>query len=257
MARRPYDNVFLQWVLEGGHGPGTSDELVLSRDARGSVNGLAYFGAQLVVAADDENTVDALAVELRKHREPRSFVGPKEAVDALWQCVREWHPQPSIVRAVQPVYALTPEALRYAGADVGVRRARDEDAAVIADHSARMILGELGYDPRANRHAFTSAVRRAIALGLWWVWIVDGRLRFQLNVGPRTESTAQLQGVWTPPEQRRNGYAALALAGVARRLFATEASLSLYVNDFNTPAISLYERLGFSRVGTFSTLLFP
>jgi hypothetical protein len=119
-----------------------------------------------------------------------------------------------------------------------------------------MILGELGYDPRANRSAFTAAVRQAIALGLWWVWIVDGRLRFQLNVGPRTASTSQLQGVWTPPEQRGKGYATQGLAGVARRLFATEASLSLYVNDFNGPAIALYERLGFSRVGTFSTLLF-
>jgi len=244
-------------VLEGGHGPGAPDEIVLSRDARGRPNGLAYFGTQLVIAADDAGAVDALATELRKHRGPRSFVGPKDAVDALWERVRDWHPRPSIVRAVQPVYALAPDGLRYAGDDVTVRRARDEDAAVIADHSARMILGELGYDPRANRPAFTAAVRHAIALGLWWVWIVDGRLRFQLNVGPRTESTAQLQGVWTPPEQRGNGYAALALAGVARRLFTTEASLSLYVNDFNAPAIALYERLGFSRVGTFSTLLFP
>jgi predicted GNAT family acetyltransferase len=243
-------------VLEGGHGPGASDELVLSRDENGRANGLVYFGAQLVIAAGDESTVDAIAVELRKRRGPRSFVGPKGAVDALWQRVRDWHPEPAIVRAVQPVYALTPEKLRYAGDDVGVRRARDEDAPVIADHSARMILGELGYDPRANRHAFTAAVRHAIALGLWWVWIVDGRLRFQLNVGPRTESTAQLQGVWTPPEQRGNGYAAQGLAGVARRLFVSEASLSLYVNDFNAPAIALYERLGFTRVSTFSTLLF-
>ncbi|HEX3467316.1 MAG TPA: GNAT family N-acetyltransferase [Candidatus Elarobacter sp.] len=244
-------------MLEGGHGPGVPDDLVLSRAAGGAVDGLAHFGAQLVLAADGEEVVAALAAELRKHRAPRSFVGPKPAVDALWERLRDRHPRPSIVRAAQPVYALTPPELRFAGGDVEVRRARDEDAPVIAEHSARMILGELGYDPRANRPAFTAAVRRAIALGLWWVWIVDGRLRFQLNVGPRTRATAQLQGVWTPPEQRGNGYATRALAGIARRLFATEASLSLYVNDFNRPAIALYERLGFSRVGTFSTLLFP
>jgi uncharacterized protein len=243
-------------VLEGGQGPGASDALVLSRDYRERVNGLIYYGAQLVVAADDGAAVDAFAVETRKHRGLRSFVGPKDTVDALWSRVRDWHEKPAIVRDRQPLYALDREALRGAGRDVAVRRARESEAELVADHSGRMILGELGYDPRANRAGFVASVRRSIAQGVWWVWIVDGTLRFQLNVGPRSAATAQLQGVWTPPEQRGKGYAALALAAIARRLFDTENTLSLYVNDFNAPAIGLYERIGFTRVGTFATLLF-
>jgi ribosomal protein S18 acetylase RimI-like enzyme len=243
-------------VLEGGHGPGASDAMVLSRDFRGRPNGLIYYGAQLVLAADDDGAVDAFAVETRKHRGLRSFVGPKGAVDGLWSRVRGWHAQPVIVRDEQPLYAMDRDALRGTGRDVAVRLAHENEAELVADHSGRMILGELGYDPRANRAGFVASVRRAIAQGVWWVWIVDGTLRFQLNVGPRTAATAQLQGVWTPPEQRAKGYAALALASIARRLFATENTLSLYVNDFNGPAIGLYERIGFTRVGTFETLLF-
>jgi RimJ/RimL family protein N-acetyltransferase len=244
-------------VLEGGHGPGAPDAMVLSRTPRGEVNGLIYYGAQLVLAADDESALDALAVETRKHRGLRSFVGPKPAVDGLWARVQSWHPPPVIVRDDQPLYALAPRALAGVGPDVDVRRARPDEAELVADHSGRMILGELGYDPRAHRAGFLATVRRAIGQGLWWVWIADGTLRFQLNVGPRTEATAQLQGVWTPPEQRGNGYAPLALAAIARRLFATETTLSLYVNAFNTPAIRLYERVGFAGVGTFATYLFP
>ena len=243
-------------MLEGGHGPGAPDELVLSRSTRGRVNGLAYYGAQLVLAADDGEALGAFATEMRRHRGLRSVVGPKDAVEGLWAQVRSWHPQPIVVRDDQPVYALTRPELCDIGPDVTVRPARDDEAEAVAENSARMILGELGYDPRTNRSGFTTAVRRAIALGAWWVWVGDDTLRFQLNVGPRTAATAQLQGVWTPPEQRGNGYATLALAAVARRLFATETTLSLYVNAFNVPAIALYERIGFTRVGTFATYLF-
>jgi len=249
--------VFLQWVLEGGHGPAAPDELVLNRDFRGRTTGLIFYGAQLVVAADDEHAIDAFGVETRRHRGLRSFVGPKHAVDGVWARVRDWHPQPVIVRPEQPLYALVPEALIAADPQVDARLAREDEAELIAYNSGAMILGELGYDPRSSRAAFVGAVRRAIAQELWWVWVVDGELRFQLNVGPRTTATTQLQGVWTPPGQRGRGYATLGLAAVARRLLATETTLSLYVNDFNTAGIALYERVGFSRVGTFATYLFP
>jgi predicted GNAT family acetyltransferase len=39
-------------------------------------------------------------------------------------------------------------------------------------------------------------------------------------------------------------------------LLASNATLSLYVNDFNRDAIALYERTGFVQSGTMSTLLF-
>ncbi|HEY0394498.1 MAG TPA: GNAT family N-acetyltransferase [Candidatus Elarobacter sp.] len=243
-------------MLEGGHGPAAPDELVLNRDQRGRVNGLIYFGGQLVLAAEEESALDAFAIETRRHRGLRSFVGPKPAVDGLWSRVRTWHPPPLLLRTEQPLYMLAPAALR-AFPDAGVRRAREDEAELVAEHSGRMIEAELGYDPRVNRAGFVAAVRRAIGQGLWWVWIDGGALRFQLNVGPRTAATAQLQGVWTPPEQRGKGYAALALAAIARRLFTTEKTLSLYVNDFNAPAIALYERVGFTRVGAFATYLFP
>ena len=221
------------------------------------MNGLAYFGAQLVVAADDDGAVDAFAVEMRKHRGLRSFVGPKEVVEGLWARVRHGiRSRRSCATSSRCTCSRRRRCATPARTSTS-RRARPEEAELVADHSGAMILGELGYDPRANRAGFAASVRRAIAHGLWWVWVVDGTLRFQLNVGPRTAATAQLQGVWTPPEQRGHGYASLALAAVARRLFATETTLSLYVNDFNAPAIALYERLGFSRAGTFATYLFP
>jgi predicted GNAT family acetyltransferase len=89
------------------------------------------------------------------------------------------------------------------------------------------------------------------------VWIVNNELRFQCNVGARTPVTTQIQGVWTPQALRGRGYATRALAATARKLLETNPTVSLYVNDFNTGAIALYDRIGFTRVGELATYLFP
>jgi ribosomal protein S18 acetylase RimI-like enzyme len=255
VAARPFENAFLHWVLAGGHGPYAPDELVLDRKRDGTVRGVIYYGAQLVVAADEGAALDAFAIETRKYPALRSFVGPKRSVDGIWNRVKGWYRAPVLVRERQPLYALWPQAQRPIE-DVAVRLARPDETALVAEHSARMIVGELGYDPRAQRATFLAGVRQTIERSGWWIWEVAGELRFQCNIGATTPLTAQIQGVWTPPALRRHGYATLGLAAVARRLLERNPTVSLYVNDFNTDAIALYDRIGFTRVGELATYLF-
>jgi len=255
VAARPFENAFLHWVLDGGHGPYAPDELSLDRKRDGTVRGVIYYGAQLVVAADEPAALDAFAVETRKYPGLRSFVGPKRAVDGIWARVKTWHRAPLLVRERQPLYALWPQGLETFD-DVEVRLARTDETELVADHSARMIVGELGYDPRAQRSTFVAGVRRAIELGCWWVWIVEGELRFQCNIGARTPVTAQIQGVWSPPGARGQGDASAAFTAICATLMQTYPSLSLYVNGFNERAIALYERTGFRRVSEFASVIF-
>jgi len=67
---------------------------------------------------------------------------------------------------------------------------------------------------------------------------------------------AQLQGICTPPSMRGKHLATASLAGICDRLLGDFPTLSLYVNDFNTRAIALYERVGFTTVSEFQTILF-
>ncbi len=234
--------------------PRGAEDIFVWRDHNQTIGGIVYFGAHVVLAADDNAAVDAFAVEARRHPGLRSFVGPAERIAHFWTRVRAWHRPPALIRANQPLYALLPEALARTER-VAVRRAHPDEAERIATNSAEMMIVELGYDPR-ERSGFTTNVRRAIEHGLWWVWMVNDELRFQCNVGARTPRTAQIQGVWTPPEFRGRRYATLALGSIAAEMLSETATLSLYVNDFNRPAIALYEGLGFVQTATFATYLF-
>jgi uncharacterized protein len=136
-----------------------------------------------------------------------------------------------------------------------VRPARDDEWRAVAENSAAMIVAELETDPREDPD-FDVSIRRMIRFGLWWVGERDGRLCFFCNVGAWSPHTAQLQGIWTPPDLRNRGIASAALTAVCAQLLRAFPTLSLYVNDFNLPAIRLYRRLGFKETGELKTILF-
>jgi predicted GNAT family acetyltransferase len=254
LSRRPYENAFLQWIVEGGLGAATAYESIVAwRSSDGVLAGVAFFGPQIALAADDAGAIDAFALEARNRPMARMIVGPRHVTNHFWGRIKSWYRSPSIVRASQPLYALED---RPAGNDVPVRRARAADLEIVAANSAEMMLGELGYDPRDHRTNFLHGVARLIERGWWWLWLENGELRFQCNIGSQTAKTAQIQGVWTPPELRGRGYATLALRAICGKLMHEVPTLSLYVNDFNERAIALYERIGFRRVGEFTTYLF-
>ena len=59
-----------------------------------------------------------------------------------------------------------------------------------------------------------------------------------------------------PHALRGRGLAAPAMAGVVEYILADYATASLYVNDFNVRAIRCYQRVGFTEVGRYASVLF-
>jgi predicted GNAT family acetyltransferase len=84
-----------------------------------------------------------------------------------------------------------------------------------------------------------------------------GKVVFKAEIGAATDRACQIQGVWVAPQYRGRGVAVPGMAAVLGYALADVApAVSLYVNDFNTPARRTYARVGFQEIGAFMSILF-
>jgi predicted GNAT family acetyltransferase len=241
-------------MVESGQGP-----ISIARDERGEICGAIYDGPGLVFAVREPADVDAFTGHGFGGRSTRMIVGVRPAAERFWRLARGRFGTPNVIRDSQPVYALTRETF------TGVRRERSIDTAVasldeldeLALHAARMAAGEFGVAPPSWVDAgFRQRTATTISAGRFWRARRNGALVFQCYVGATSPYTAQIQGVWAPPQARGRGDATAAFAVICDALLAVYPSLSLYVNAFNVRAIALYERTGFRQVGEFASLAF-
>ena len=257
LAQRPYENVLLEWLIEHDRSSATRQRLFLSRSASGEITGAAHFGRQVILAAEDDEAVRALANAAYAYRHERMIVASREVARDYWDAIKSWHTPPRLVRDRQPLLVVGKRIIKPASlAGLETRLATPQEADVVMENSAAMIEYELGYDPRRASSGFRWNVRRMIDRGMWWVALADGWPSFFCHIGPYTKQTIQLQGVWTAPAARGRGIAKAALTEICLALLADYPTVSLYVNDFNTAALALYRSLGFRESGELCTYLF-
>ena len=233
--------------------------LLGARDAAGRLTGAIFTGGNLLPVGGGPDEWRALAGYLvETGRSCSSVVGRADAVDGLWQVLRRaWDP-PRAVRATQPLLLLDREAAPRPG-DRRVRAVRPSELDRYVPAAAAMFTEELGVSPYKITGA--SDYRRRVA-GLinagraFGILGDDGEVIFKADVGAVSAWTCQVQGVWVRPDLRGQGIGAAALAEVFRHALTLAPTVSLYVNDFNTPARRMYARLGMRQVATLSTILF-
>jgi uncharacterized protein len=255
----PVANVFVASRIRAfGLEPGRLGAQIWGFEQGDRLTSLCYAGANLVPVQATQAAVTAFAERaLRQGRRCSSLVGPSAAVSRLWGLLRpHWGPARD-VRAAQPLMAIDgpPEI----AADPGVRRVRSDEIDILLPASIAMFTEEVGVSPLAGDGgaAYRARVSELIRAGRAFARIEDGRVIFKAEVGAATPQACQIQGVWVRPEFRGRGLAAPGMATVvtaARRSIAPV--VSLYVNDFNTPARAAYFRAGFREVGELMSVLF-
>ena len=186
-----------------------------------------------------------------------TIVGPHEAVEVFWNTVASAWGQPRELRWQQPHLQIHHAPLVEAHPDV--LRTTRADLDLLYPACVEMYTEEVGISPELGGGAelYRARVQQLISRGWSFARFERDRLVFKAEVACASPYAAQIQGVFVPPDRRGEGLAVSGMAAVVelvRREIAP--AVSLYVNEWNTPARRAYERVGFRETARFSTVMF-
>lgn len=262
-ARDPVTNVFVAArVLEGGLAGGRGALFGYGHGVPGGpaeFDGLCWAAANVVPVEVEPAMLPSFAERIAKRRSWASSVfGPADPVLRLWSLLEGGWGGAREVRDNQPVLTMRvrPPAIGVP-VDPAVRVAQPDEADLVVPAAAAMFTEEIGYPPyRGSDRAYRLAVLDLIRRGRTLIRVEGGEVVFKADLGSVALGVAQVQGVWVHPQRRGQGMAVPAMAAVVEHTMTHIAPVvTLYVNDFNAPALATYRHVGFVQTGTFATVL--
>lgn len=193
----------------------------------------------------------------RSGRRSSSIVGPASEVLDLWSRLSPSWGSAREVREDQPVLAMREPSRETIDDEVRYSTLADLDELVPA--CVAMFTEEVGVSPNSGggASAYRNRVAELVSSRRSFVRYLGDELVFKAEVGTVGSEVAQIQGVWVKPEYRGKGISVPAMATVVKYVLADIAPVvSLYVNNYNAPALATYRNVGFEQVDTFATVLF-
>jgi predicted GNAT family acetyltransferase len=224
----------------------------------GDLVSACHVGANLVpiqATADDARAFAERA--LARSRTVSTIVGRHEPVEIFWNTVSGSWGRPRELRWHQPHLQI--DGAPVVEADPEVRRTTPRDLEQLYPACVAMYTEEVGISPEYGGGAdlYRARVTQLANRGWSFARFDEGRLVFKAEVACASPHAAQVQGVYVPPDRRGEGLATRGMAAVVDLVRAEVAPVvSLYVNEWNSPARVAYERVGFRETARFSTVMF-
>ena len=91
-------------------------------------------------------------------------------------------------------------------------------------------------------------VDRALATGQIWLWDQNGETTSMAVGRDPAQGVVRLSGVYTPPEKRKQGYAAACVHALSKHLRDCGYRCILYTDLGNPTSNSVYRRIGYKAV---------
>jgi predicted GNAT family acetyltransferase len=260
LRRDPLINVYLiSRLLEERFAAAT--QMVEVRYNRETVV-LASLATNIVLASDPgqsrevvETAIAAIADRILTRMLPvRALISPANLVEMLWARLRTRLDPPTVVRLTQPVYAIRGR-MDYPDL-MAARYSTMRELESLVPACAAMHKEEVGIDPLERDAAgYRERIRELIERKRSVVLMHQGRIAAKCEYSAVTPEAVQLMGVWSAPDLRRRGFSRALLREVCGHFARKGKTVTLFVNDFNQPAVSLYESLGFQRIGVNRALI--
>jgi ribosomal protein S18 acetylase RimI-like enzyme len=245
LATSAVENVMvMDRILEDGLPGKPYQEFVGYREG-GRWLGMMYFSGDISLYAPDPRAVAPLATFAltRVPLVPR-IISRKDTVDLFWDTFKRVS-LPVLFDRRQLVYSLLPADLA-ACREPALRPALPAEAQEVARLASAMSYEEIMLDPYKDYpSSYLKLVEQRIRLKRYYVLEEQGEIKFQVHLNSLTPYAGQVTGVYTPPQFRGHGYATRGMGEFCRQALQRAPRLCLFVNDYNLPAIRLYEKLGF------------
>ena len=249
LESKPEAHSFLASRLLALHSKSLSEAVVYRNN--GQVEGVTYIGTNLIPSFSSRQALFMTADYIKSQSAKfSSIVGESAVVYPLWELIESSAPGVRLIRPSQPLLAIRGEPL--IPSDPMVRLARADELELVIAAGVSMFIGEVGEAPHVND--FRARAIELISLERTYIRRAGDEILFKADIGAVGAGALQIHGVWVPPEHRGRGLGSHGMASVVRLSKRFAPIASLYVNDFNHAARASYKKVGFTEVGTFTSI---
>jgi uncharacterized protein len=224
------------------------------RNAEGHLEGVALIGHTTLVEARNDEALRALAVVARKS-ETRLHLIMSCGTDAerFWQYLSGGATRPRLTCTEALFETAFPFLVPQS--DWKIEHAEMSDLMPVADAQAEVAFTESGVDPMiTDRDGFLQRVARRIERKRVFVVRENGKIVFKADVIAETDSVIYLEGVYTAPDRRGQGFGSECLSSLLLELFGRAEHVCLLSNVDFKAAHKCFENAGLRNTGQCTTV---
>jgi uncharacterized protein len=125
---------------------------------------------------------------------------------------------------------------------------------IIADFMAGFTYD--GFGKTVSKESQIPSAQNLIKAGNLFLWAVDCNIVSMANIAHRSPRHARINSVFTPPEQRKNGYGSALVSDLCSYILEENLIPILFADIKNPDSNKVYKSIGFKECGRIDNIIF-